>query len=470
MNTTHKAVLAEGPINSTLVRLTIPMIVGLIGMVAFNLIDSFFIGQLDADRPGALAALGFTLPVVMILGAIGMGISMGASAVVSRAIGEGNQRQVRRLTMDSLSLAVSIAAVFVVIGLLTIDPLFRLLGAEGEVLEMVKEYMVIWYSGVIFVIVPFVGNSCIRANGDTRSPAILMFAMILLNTILDPLLIFGYGPFPRMEIEGAALATFLSRALSLVLAIFILYRQNMLTRVIIPKIQELIASWKRVLHIGLPAAATNLVVPLTTALITRLVSTYGDPAVGGLGVSSRIDLFAIMVVVALSTVMGPYVGQNLGAGKLDRLKIGVWRSQKFSILWGLGMFVLFELSAPWIAPIFSKDPEVIDVIVLYLRIAPFGYAARCVYALGNTILNILDRPLTASAITLIQMFVVYLPMAYLGSYLFGLGGIFGAMALAYFTGGTVSFLLVRKEIRKLFATQTHPSALDEQPTLPISHS
>ncbi|MEL6674083.1 MAG: MATE family efflux transporter [Bacteroidota bacterium] len=444
-----KATLTSGSIPQVLTRLTIPMIFGLFGMIAFNLVDAFFIGKLGTgEDSSALDALGFTMPVVLIMGAMGMGFSMGASAIIAKAIGEGNQTKVQRLTVDSLSLAFSFALLFVIVGLFTMDPVFMLLGAEGEVLELVKDYMRVWYIGVPFVIVPFVGNSSIRANGDTKTPAMIMMSMVGLNIILDPILIFGLGPVPSMGLEGAALATLISRLISLVLSVYVLKRMNMLTNRI-PTLEEMLQSWKGVLHIGLPAAATNLVVPLTTALITNLVAQHGSAAVGALGVAAKIDLFAIMVVVALSSVMGPFVGQNIGAGQLDRLSKGVTLGEKFSIFWGLGMLVVIGLLGPWIAPIFSDNPKVVEVITLYLAIVPFGYAARCVYAIGNTILNVMDKPLLASTITLIQMFVVYLPMAYLGSSLFGLHGIFGAQALAFLVGGSVSYFLVMKTLRSM---------------------
>ena len=426
-----------------LTRLTLPMVFGVFSMVAFNLVDTFFIGQ---EGTLELAALSFTLPVVMVLGAIGMGMSMGASAVISRAFGEGDRAKVQRLTVDSLMLGLAAALLFVVLGLLTMDPLFRQLGAEGEVLGLVKEYMTVWYIGVSFVIIPFVGNSAIRANGDTLTPALIMGSMVLLNTVLDPILIFGWGPIPAMSLRGAAIATVIARALSLLLGLLVLHRKDMLTRQI-PSLSEAWASWRSILAIGLPASATNLVVPLTTALITSLVAGYGPEAVAALGVSSRIDLFAIMIVVALSSVIGPFVGQNLGAGQLERLRRGVFMSQRFGLLWGVAMLLLLGLSGRWIAPLFTDNPEVSAYIVLYLTIVPFGYMARCVYTLGNTILNVLNRPLLASAITLVQMFAIYLPMAYLGSLWLGLPGIFGALATAYTAGGTASYLLVRREIR-----------------------
>lgn len=440
MSPTQRASLTEGPVGKTLIRLTIPMIFGILSMVAFNLVDSFFVGRLGKD---ALAALGFAIPVVLILNAIGMGLSMGASAVISKAIGEGDKSKVQRLTTDSIILAVIFASVFVIAGLLTLEPVFRLLGATEEVMPLIKDYMQIWYVGVIFVIVPFVGNAGIRANGDTRTPAFIMVSMVLLNGILDPILIFGWGPVPAMGMQGAAIATVFARAISLVLSLYFLkYRDDLITFKR-PPLKEMIESWKGILFIGLPAAATNLVVPFTTALVTSLVSSYGPAAVGALGVAARLDLLAIAVPVALSTILGPFIGQNMGAKRLDRVKESIKISMIFGLIWGGAMLLIIGSLRSFIAPLFNDDEKVIAAIILYLTIAPFGYAARSIYALGNTILNVLNRPLHASAVTLVMMFVFYIPLAYLGSYLFGLGGVFAAIPIAFTFGGTVSYLTVR---------------------------
>ncbi|WNJ18073.1 MATE family efflux transporter [Pontibacter sp. G13] len=450
MSTPRTSSLTSGPIAPTLARLTGPMILGMFSMIAFNLADFTFVGMIGTlDQ----AAMSFTLPVVMILGAIGMGMSMGAAAVVSKAVGEENPKKVQRLTVDSLFLAVVLAGIFVFVGLLTIDPLFRALGANEETLPKIKEYMEIWYAGVIFVIVPFVGNSAIRAAGDTLTPAIIMISMVGLNILLDYLLILGPGPFPEMGIRGAAWGTLIARGFSLIFGMIVLFRRNMLTAAI-PSAKDAWASWLSILKIGLPASATNLVVPMTTALITKIVSEFGEGAIAAIGVASRIDLFAIMVVVALSSVMGPFVGQNLGARKYQRLKEGIDMAQRFSLIWGIAMMGLLFLTSKWVAPIFTNDPEVIDILIQYLWIAPIGYAPRCIYALGNTILNTLGKPLQASSITIVQMFGIYLPMAWAGAQMFGLQGVFWSLALAYVAGGTASFLLVRREVKIL----TSPAA------------
>jgi putative MATE family efflux protein len=438
------------------------MIIGVFGVIALNLIDSYFVGKMGALE---LAALGFTLPVVMILGAIGMGLGVGASAVISRAIGEGDTPKVRRLTTDSLVLATLFSLVFVVSGVWSMDPIFRALGASEEVLPLIKEYMYPWYIGVPFVMVPFVGNNAIRANGDTLTPSVIMVIMVVVNAVLDPIMIFGWGPIPAMGIEGAAVATVIARAGSFLLSLYILYFRDGLMTLQLPGLAEMLTSWKGILFIGLPAAATNLVVPLNTALITNLVAGYGEPAVAALGVASRIDVLAITVVIALSIVIGPFVGQNLGAGKIDRLKKGIRNSTLFSVYWGLGMLVLLWSTRSWIAPLFSESPEVIDVIILYLAITPLSYAMRGVYALGNVILNVMNKPLHASAITLIMMFGVYLPVAYLGSYWFGLPGVFGSIVVAYTLGGAASYLLVVRNLRKEMQEVVNSEPVVEQAAL-----
>lgn len=426
------AVFTRGPITGTLIRLTIPMTFGMIGMVAFNLVDTYFVGRLGTNE---LAALSFTLPVVLVIQSIALGLGVGASAVISRAIGEGNTGQVRRLTTDSLVLALLTVLGFVIAGLLTITPVFRFLGARQEVLPLAARYMRIWYFGVVFVVVPMVGNNAIRATGDVKTPALIMVIAAIVNTCLDPLLIFGIGPFPRLEIEGAALATVLSRATTFSVALYVLgYRDKMLTRVV-PKFRDVLKSWGRILYIGLPTAGTRIVIPLAIGYITRIVSAYGTPAVAGYGVSSRIEFFAFTVVVALSSVLMPFMGQNWGACNHGRLSLGARSAEVLALVWGAFIFILFVVAARPIASLFNSDPDVIATIVTYLRIVPLAYGLQGVRMVASSSLNALNRPLHASALAIGQMFVVYVPLAMLASRLYGLTGVFGALALAYFVGG-----------------------------------
>ncbi len=443
MANTNRAILIEGPVGRTLVKLTWPMVIGILGMVAFNLVDTFWVGQLGTLE---LAALSFTFPVVMVISSLAMGLGIGTTAVLSRAIGEGDEAKVKRLTTDSLILSFLIVGVFLVVGRMTIEPVFRLLGATPEIMPLVKQYMQIWYPGTIFVVVPMVGNSAIRATGDTKTPSAIMLVAVTVNLILDPLFIFGIGPFPRLELAGAALTTVCARATVFVFSMYILAKRERMLTFSLKPLAAVFRSWKQVLYIGLPAAGTRMIVPLVVGVITRIVSSYGPAAVAAFGVSARIEFFALSVVYALASVIGPFVGQNWGAGRLDRVHLGVKQSEKFSLFWGLGACLLLAAIAHPIASVFNDDPQVIAGIVLYLRIVPIALGLQGIVTISNSTLNVLHKPLHAAVLILGQMVLVYIPLAYLGSSLFGLAGVFGALAFVYAGGGVWAHFLVKRVI------------------------
>lgn len=451
------ASLVQGPVGKTLIKLTIPMVVGVLGMVLFNLADAFFVGQLGTTE---LAALSFTFPVVLVIASLALGLGTGASAVISLAIGEGDRHKMQRLTTDSLLLALLIVACFVVIGLLTIDPLFHLLGATPEILPLIKQYMNIWYFGMIFVVIPMVGNNAIRATGDTKTPATIMLVAVAMNFVVDPLLIFGLGPFPRLELRGAAISTVCARATTMLVALYVLaHREKMLTFQK-PSLREVINSWKKVLYIGLPTAGTRMIVPLTTGVITGILAKYGPAAVAGYGVSTRIEFFSLSVLRALSVVLAPFVGQNLGANKLHRVIAGIRYSKRFSLVWGAAMYILLAAAARPIASIFSDNPQVISIIVLYLRIVPLGYGLQGVLVLCAASMNVLNKPMQAAALAIVQMFVFYVPLAYAGSHLYGPPGVFGALALAYLGAGIAAHFVLNRYLveRKRAAIAVQPDS------------
>ncbi|GAH17157.1 unnamed protein product, partial [marine sediment metagenome] len=262
--------------------------------------------------------------------------------------------------------------------------------------------------------------NAIRATGDTITPSAIMVVAIVINLTLDPMLIFGIKPFPRLELAGAALATVIARAVTLVVSLLVLTcREKMLTFKV-PKPKDVFNSWKQILYVGLPAAGTNMIIPVSIGIITRLVSSYGSESVAGFGVASRIEHFALTLVMALSTVLIPFVGQNFGAGKHARIQMGVKYSQIFAMLWGAFIFILLIISARMIAGIFNKNPAVISSIVLYLIIVSISYGAHGVFLLTASTFNALNKPLPASGLSILRMFILYIPFALLGSRLFGL--------------------------------------------------
>ncbi len=421
--------------------MTLPMIVGLVAVIGFNAVDTYFIGQLGLE---SLAAITYTFPVVFVLATVALGLGTGATSIVSRAVGEGDQDRVRALATDSLTLAVAIVGVLVVVGVLTIEPVFRLLGAEGAELERIRQYMLIWYLGMPFLVVPMVGNGVIRAIGDAKVPGAVMVVAAVANVILDPLLIFGVGPFPRMEMRGAALATVLARATTLAAALYVLSVRERLIVWRPRPFSAVLASWREILRVGGPAAATQAINPISIAVVTRLVASHGSVAVAAFGAATRVDALAMIPFSALAAGMAPVAGQNWGAGLRDRVREGLHWSGVYSLAWAVVTVVGLALLGPAIVGRFSDDPDVRSLAATYLRIVPASHVLYGVMIITSATFNAIGRPLSASVIMITRMVVLYVPIAYAGSRLVGPVGIFAAAAISNAGAGILAFVWSRR--------------------------
>jgi len=276
-----------------------------------------------------------------------------------------------------------------------------------------------------------------------------MMLAAIVNSILDPLLIFGLWRFPRLEIAGAAIATVIARAITFSVAIYVLSRRERMISLKPTSFKAILNSWKQILYIGIPTAATRMVIPLGIGVITRLIASYGLERVAAFGVSARIEFFAMTAVSALAVVLGPFVGQNWGARKYERVKTGIKDSKQFSIVWSLAIFALLAILARPIAGIFNKNPVVISTIALYLRIVPIGYGLYGVLLISVSVLNVLRKPLHAALLTITQIFILYVPLAFVGSYLFGIPGIFAALAISYVISGIIAHLTSKRILTRL---------------------
>lgn len=435
------AKLTSGPIGSTLVRLSAPMLVGILGMMAFNVVDTYFVGQLGTTP---LAAMTLTFPVVMVVGTFTLGLGVGAMALISQGIGAGDKRQIRRCTTDALMLAGLCVAVLMVIGLVTLEPLFRMLGATDELIPYVKQYMFIWYLGMAFYVVPIVGNNIIRATGDTITPSVVMLIGVVINGVLDPILIFGFGPINPMGIKGAAIATVVARGFTLFVALWILkFRLNMLDS-LWPGLRELIHSWKLLLRTGLPVAVSNAIIPVALGFITRIVSQFGPEGVAGFGVATRIEGFGMALVYALSTGISPFVGQNFGAGRMDRIGQGLSYAKKFALAWGVLLLVTFLLTGRFLAARFNPDPLVIQSACLYLWVVPISLGFRSIHQITWTALNVLGKPYDGLFLEFLLAIGLWIPLAYAGAHIADIGGLYGGLSLANLIAGITAHLWINR--------------------------
>lgn len=446
MSKNNRVNVTQGSVGKVLRSLTIPMIFGVLGMVAFNLADTYFVSQLGVLQ---VAALSFTFPVVLVINSLNMGIGIGASVVISNAVGEQEKKKVMRLSTDSLSLGLVISIIIIIAGLLTINPLFKLLGADDTTLPYINEYMRIWYIGVPFVVIPMVGNNVIRALGDTKTPSIIMLVAAGVNIVVDPLLIFGIGFFPQMGVTGAALATVIARAFTLVFSLYILILREKVISLKRIHIRELLQSWKAILFIGLPNAIAKMIIPLGAGVITSLIAVYGAEAVAGYGIATKVEFFAVSVITALVSIIPVFVGQNFGAKKMDRIKNAFVSSEKFSILNGIILYAVLAIFANPISRLFTSDENVIRIIVLYLQIVPAGYAFMGIVLIINGTYNALKKPIKAAAINLIQMLAIYVPLAILTSKYFGINAIFISLVASYVLVGIAAHINIKKDLNRL---------------------
>jgi len=435
--------MTEGPVGPNLIGLAIPMIFGLISILLINLVDTFYISMIGVKE---LVAISFTFPVTFTLMSFSFGIGIGAASVISRAIGEGDHHRVQRLTTDSLLLVALIILVVAGLSYLNLDAIFRLMGATDESLPLIEEYMIPWLMGVVFVVIPIVGNSAIRATGDTKTPSIIMVIAAVVNAVLDPILIFGYGPFPEMGIEGAAIATVISYISIMIVGLWMLGKRERMLTANWPGIAEILSSWKALLYIGIPAMLTQLLFPVSNAVLTRIAADLGDATVAAFGVGSRIESLAMIGSMALSSVIIPFIGQNYGAKKFDRIKTASRFVLRFALIWGITVWAFLALFSGGIAWAFSDDLEIQTLIKQFFWIVPFGFGFHGISQLVSGSCNALHRPFHSTIINIMRLFLFLIPLVYLGSQIWGTTGFFIGIALGNLATGTIAWYWFRSSI------------------------
>ncbi|NPD10210.1 MATE family efflux transporter [Vibrio ostreicida] len=422
------------------------MTFGMVAILMFNLVDTFFISLLGTE---ALAAISYTFPVTFAVNCITMGIGVGLSANIGRLLGQGQSEDAARFSSHGLVLAVTLVALASGLGYFTIDPLFLALGADQELLPLINQYMHIWYLTIPLLVVPMAGNSAIRATGDTKTPAKIMMLAGLINGVLDPLLIFGYGPFPELGIQGAAIASALSWSGALIGSLYMLIKREKLLA--LPRFKTLWADWRQILKIGTPAALSNAMNPLSGAILMMLLSSHGTAAVAAYGAALRVESILILVLMSLTSALTPFIAQNIGANNPQRSFAGLFISMRFSILFQLVIFAMMvPLSIP-LATLFSQEQAVKDLLWHYLLVVPFSYGFQGIIMMLVSGLNALHQPIKAFQWSVMRLFIFILPCAWIGSQFYGIKGLFIGIAMGNIIGGTLGYLYALKLKRQHLA-------------------
>ena len=411
--------LTTGGVGRQLLRLTIPGIPGFIAITAFNFTDTYFVSMLG-DNP--LAAMGYTFPVVMVINSIATGISMGAGSILARRLGGGDKNGARRVATSGILLALAFTAVVGTGGLVFIEPLFRALGASGEVLTLTMDYMWIWFAGCVVVMAPPVGDGNLRATGDMLRPSIVMGICAFANVILDPILIFGWGPIPAMGIAGASLATILSRSLAMVATLIFNVRAKLLmfSHLLDSDRMGVFRDWLEILFIGIPTAMVQLMPSVLRTLLTVSASgTTGPAGVAALAAGTRVESIPLLAMFAFNSALLTLIGQNHGAGRLDRVQEVRKNIGRFAWIYGLILAVGIWPLAPGAIGMFTKDPQIQALGTAYLRILFLASPGLLMFGWISVSLNAVGKPLRTLVLNVLGYGLLLVPFSMAGARLAG---------------------------------------------------
>lgn len=433
--------LTDGSVRSAFFHLWLPMIGGVLAVKAIGVSDAYFVGQLGED---ALASISFTFPVVMTLISLAIGLSAGASSVLSRAVGDDATKvEQAEIVTGAIGFALVIAAIIMVLGLFGMRYILMALGAAGDALDDANLYMQIWSVGAVFLILPIEINGLLRAVGDGMSPAILMTVVAGVNIAINPVFIFGLGPVPAFDMQGAAIATVIARAFGLIFALWLIHRKGLLT--LDPaRIKSGLSRWREVARIGAPASLSTSLNPISISVITAAVATLGSAEVAAFGLVTKIQSFALVPLLALSSATAPFVGQNSGAGEIKRSRKSLYLAGAISMAWAAILAIFFFLFGKPLLGLFVDSKVVQDTAAQYLMIVPLSYAGYGIVISLSAALNGLGRSIQATFVSGGRAIALLAPLAAGGTLLFGFIGTAIGIAIANMLSGLGAFVVARR--------------------------
>ena len=433
----------EAPIGRSVVLLAVPMVLEMLMESVFAVVDIFFVGRLGAS---AVATVGLTESLMVIVYALAIGLSIGAAATVARRIGEKDPEQAALAAVQAIILGVGMAAVIGTVGVVFGPQLIALMGADADVLRIGSTFPRVMVGGSGTVLLLFLINAVFRGAGDAAiAMRVLWFANII-NMTLGPCLIFGLGPFPEMGVTGAAVGTTIGRGCGVLYQLYHLTRPDGRLRVRRRHLRLDSRTMRSILRICGTATFQNFIATASWMGIVRIISAFGSAAVAGNTIGIRIILFALLPSFGVSNAAATLVGQNLGAGKPDRAEAAAWRAGLYNTICLGAMSLVFLIGAPWLIAIFTSDPEVAGYGVRCLRIVAIGFAFSGYGMVLTQAFNGAGDTRTPTLINLVVLWLLEIPLAWwlAGPAGFGPTGAFIAVSIAFLTLAAVSSWLFSK--------------------------
>ncbi len=432
--------LTEGSILKSLLLLSVPIIFANILQTAYQLTDTFWVGRLGAE---AVAAVSISFPVIFLAISFGGGITMAGAILIAQYKGEDNQKAIDHIAAQTLLMVVFISAVLAIAGYILSPSILNLIGVESEVFSSAVSYMRVSFIGIIFMFTYMVFQSLMRGVGDVKTPMYIVLATVLLNLILDPLFIFGFAFIPAYGVTGAAVSSIGTQCLAAIIGVFILLKGKHLVHLHLNDLKPNISLIKKMLRLGLPASIEQSVRALGMVIVIFLVATFGTVTLAAYGIGSRILSFIIIPALGLSIATSTLVGQNIGAGKMERAEM----TAKLGAL--IGFFVLTAvgiitfLFAEQISTIFIPgELEAIKSSALFIKImAPtFGFIG--IQMAINGVFRGSGNTMTSMILSIVSLWILRLPLIYIFSNYTSLAeiGIWLAFPLANIVAAIVAII------------------------------
>ena len=434
----------QGSIRRAVFLLAVPMILEMCMESVFAVVDIFFVGRLGKNE--AVSTVVLTESVLTIVYSVAIGLSMAATALVARRIGEKNPEAASKAGTQSLIVALVITAIVSAAGLIFAPDILKLMGASRETIHIGTNYTRIVYGGSAVIMLLFLINGIFRGAGDASMAMRSLWIANICNIILCPLLIYGAGPIPAFGITGAAMATTIGRGIGVLFQLYHLFSNK---RVIKVRRQDFVPDWpiiKSISNIAWTGTAQFLIASASWMVLARIMAEFGDTAVAGYGVAIRLIMFFLLPAWGMSNAAATLVGQNLGAQQPERAEQSVWRTAKYNTIFMIFVTLVFLLFAQPIVAFMNRDVTVESYAVMALRIVSLGYIFFGVGMVVTNAFNGADDTKTPTLINIFGFWLFQVPLAFLLAMVFKLGpkGVFIAIVLAE-TGITIAGIIIFKK-------------------------
>ena len=399
----------KGSLNRAILLLAIPMVLEMVLESLFAVVDVFWVGRVSAN---AVATVGLTESLMLLIFAIGMGLSLSTTAMVARRIGEKDPEDAAVAGVQAIIIGLAISVLLGIPALIFAPDLLHLMGASPEIVATGSGYARIALGGSGVVLLLFLNNAIFRGAGDAAIAMRLLWVSNIINLILDPCLIFGWGPFPRLGVTGAALATFIGRGIGVLYQFYRLMKGTERIRILRRQVRLNLDVILRLLRVSLAGIFQFMIAQSSWIGLVRIVSIFGASALAGYTIAIRIVIFAILPSWGLSNAAATLVGQNLGAKQPERAETSVWRTGFYNMIFLGCVGIAFILLAPQIVHIFSRDPAVVPLAVSALRIVSTGNIGYAYAMVMLQAFNGAGDTVTPTIVNFFGFWVFEIPLAY----------------------------------------------------------